>query len=61
MIGSNENGARDDIQFKADLTLQRLQPRLEEVWQSTIVDDRKRHEFEVRLQEQWRPSNRRRR
>ena len=55
MIGSNENGARDDIQFRADLTLQRLQPRLEEVWQNTPIDESRRHEFEVRLGEHWRP------
>lgn len=53
MIGTNENNARDDVQFKADLTLQRLQPRLEEVWQSNSIDDSKRHEFEVRLDQHW--------
>lgn len=54
MIGSNENGAPDEIRLKADLTLQRLQPRLDEFWHSRPIDDRKRHDFEVRLREQWR-------
>jgi hypothetical protein len=55
MIGSNENGRPDDIPFKADLTFERLQPRLEQIWQSSQIDPVKRHDFEVRLQEQWRP------
>jgi amylosucrase len=55
MIGSNENGRPDDIPFKADLTLERLQPRLEQIWQSSLIDPVKRHDFEVRLQEHWRP------
>ena len=54
MIGSNENGARDDTRFKADLTLQRLQPRLEEVWHTNSVDNTKRQDFEARLHEHWR-------
>lgn len=53
MIGSNENGIPSDIQFRADLTLRRLHPRLEEVWQTDQIDDRKRHEFEVRLAAYW--------
>jgi amylosucrase len=55
MIGSNENGAPDDIAFNADLTLQRLRPRLDEVWQASQIDEHKRHEFDVRLSEHWRP------
>ena len=55
MIGSNENGALRDIAFQADLTLQRLQPRLEEVWHTSNIDEHKRHEFELRLNEHWRP------
>ena len=47
--------AQDEIDFKADLTLQRLQPQLEEVWQTSQIDDVKRHEFELRLSEHWRP------
>jgi len=47
--------AQDEIDFKADLTLQRLQPQLEEVWHTSQIDDIKRHEFELRLGEHWRP------
>lgn len=47
--------AQDEIDFKADLTLQRLQPQLEEVWHTSQIDDIKRHEFELRLSEHWRP------
>lgn len=54
MIGSNENGVPNNIAFKADLTLERLRPRLEEVWRTSQIDEAKRHEFEVRLDEQWR-------
>ncbi len=55
MIRSSENGHLDEHRFEADLTLRRLQPRLEEVWQHTTIDDAKRHEFELRLAEHWRP------
>ena len=54
MIGSIENDKRDEMQFEADLTLQRLQPRLEEIWHASRMDDAKRHEFELRLHEHWR-------
>ncbi|QDV50654.1 alpha-amylase family glycosyl hydrolase [Gimesia fumaroli] len=47
--------AQDEIDFKADLTLQRLQPQLEAVWQTSQISDGKRHEFELRLKEHWRP------
>ncbi|MEZ6046385.1 MAG: hypothetical protein R3C11_12615 [Planctomycetaceae bacterium] len=46
---------QDDINFKADLTLKRLQPKLTEVWQRNQVPDAKQHEFELRLNEYWRP------
>lgn len=55
MIGSNEHSEPDEISFKADLTLERLQPRLEEVWRSNSIGDGKRLEFEARLREHWRP------
>lgn len=55
MTASSRNGEPDDIAFQADLTLQRLQPRLEEVWRSSGIDDARRHEFEMRLKEHWRP------
>ncbi|MFT5524362.1 MAG: amylosucrase [Pirellulaceae bacterium] len=54
MIGSNENGASNDIAGKADLTLDRIRPRLDEVWRTSQITDEKRHAFEVRLNEQWR-------
>ena len=54
MIGSNENGKPDDVPFKADLTLERLQPRLDEIWQRSGTDQTKRHEFESRLHDHWR-------
>lgn len=53
MIGSNKNGRPDDIQYKADQTLQRLQPRLAEIWLRTGSSEARRHEFEVRLHEHW--------
>ena len=49
MTVSNENGADDDIGFKADLTLERLQPNLQKVWCETGISDSKRSEFEYRL------------
>jgi amylosucrase len=55
MIGSNEDGQLDDISFKADLTLQRIRPRLDDVWRECNVDDARQREFEARLQEHWRP------
>jgi len=47
--------SEDEIDFKADLTLQRLQPQLEAVWFTSQISDVKRHEFELRLGENWRP------
>jgi len=55
MIGSNDNGAPDGIEFKADLTLERLKPRLEEVWRDSGIDEAQRCEFERRLRAHWRP------
>jgi len=55
MIGLNENGKPDDVLFKAQLTLERLQPRLDEFWTTNQVDPDRRHEFEVRLEQQWEP------
>lgn len=53
MTGSNENGRPDDTSFKANLTLERIQPRLEEIWQRSGTGDSKRHEFELRLRDHW--------
>lgn len=44
---------QDDISLKADLTLQRIQPRLEEFWLASQLDVARRHEFEVRLHKHW--------
>ncbi len=56
MIGSSENGAPgDDIGFKADQTLERLWPRLHQVWSQLQIEDAKQHEFEVRLRQHWQP------
>ncbi len=54
MIGSNEDGKHNDIQSKADLTLKRIRPRLEEIWERRNTEETKRHEFELRLQHHWR-------
>lgn len=53
MIGSTEDGKPNDIAFKADLTLQRILPRLDEVWSSRSVGEPKRNEFEARLRANW--------
>ena len=55
MIGSSENGEYDDISFKADLTLDRLQPRLAEVWQQQGIDAAKLRTFDARLRTHWHP------
>ena len=54
MIGSNENGKPEDVPYQADLTLERLYPRLEESWQQKGTDEAKRLEFESRLHDHWR-------
>ncbi len=46
---------RTDIEFKADLTLQRLQPRLDDFWQTNPQGADRRREFDGRLQKHWRP------
>ena len=56
MIGLKTNSSPpSDADFKADLTLRRLQPRLAEVWPEESVSDEKREEFLRRLSEHWRP------
>lgn len=55
MIGSSENGKPADVPFKADLTLERLQPRLEETWERHATAESKRIEFDERLRQNWRP------
>ncbi|MGB7344189.1 MAG: alpha-amylase family glycosyl hydrolase [Pirellulaceae bacterium] len=46
-------GAKSPIQFKAELSLQRLMPRLDEVWESEPADQKLQHDFEVRLAQHW--------
>ncbi len=53
MIGSSDNGTPDDIPFHADLTLQRLRPRLEEYWRQRGTSESRCREFELRLREHW--------
>lgn len=40
--------------YEADLSLQRLGPRLQAFWEREEVAEELRHEFEVRLEEYWR-------
>ena len=61
MIESNHNrptnngsvGPPSGIRFKADLSLERLQPRLKQVWQEEQADEQLQREFEVRVGEHW--------
>ncbi len=56
MIGMSDNGSvGGKVGAKADLTLQRLQPRLDSVWEETAADADRRHAFETRLKEHWGP------
>ncbi len=55
MIGLTENGQPNDVAFKADLTLKRLESSLDAIWSTNETSERKRHEFERRLQVHWRP------
>ena len=41
------------FRFKADLTLQRLQPRLDDAWRANEIPPGKQHDFEVRLRKHW--------
>lgn len=52
MTGLNNDGLGGDIAFEAQLSLQRILPRLESVWQSE-TDDQLRHEFLNRLHLHW--------
>lgn len=54
MIGLNEQGTRD-VEFKADLALERLFPRVEQIWHSSETDQSKSHDFQLRLERHWRP------
>jgi hypothetical protein len=49
MIGSTEHAVSDDVAYRAELTRSRLQPRLEQVWQTRQIDPDKLREFILRL------------
>lgn len=54
--GGAANGASEvpgGIRFEADLSMRRLMPRLQAYWDEAGIDDKLRHEFELRLKEQW--------
>jgi amylosucrase len=63
MIGSNQNRtatngavkASDPLRFEAVLSLQRLRPRLQNLWDAEYVAAPLRAEFEQRLDEHWAP------
>ena len=63
MIGSNPKGAATNgavdsqgwLRFEADLSLQRLMPRLNDCWESEGLGEDLRHEFQVRLEQHWFP------
>ncbi|MCL4112959.1 UNVERIFIED_CONTAM: hypothetical protein GTU68_026252 [Idotea baltica] len=59
MTGLNDdvsNGdANDDVKFKADLTRQRLQTVLQNIWDGTTTDDEAQRTFNSRLDEHWHP------
>ena len=61
MIGSSQNGRHEQtpvpgsLAFKADLTLQRLRPRIEERWDRLKCGPLLRQELEDRLAANWRP------
>jgi len=45
----------DDLHFKAELSLRRLQPRLQSVWSDHQLDSARVQLFESRLNENWQP------
>jgi amylosucrase len=53
MIGSSNYGGVEDLEFEASLALQRLTPRLTEVWKAEGFEESIWHDFEQRLQQQW--------
>lgn len=52
MIGTTSDGQTVDVAFEAQLSLQRILPRLESVWQAE-ADSHLQHEFLVRLEQHW--------
>ncbi len=61
MIRSNPKGIRNGsstshasgLSYEADLSLQRLSPRLQAFWDANDADEELRHEFGVRLIDNW--------
>ncbi|QEF98239.1 Amylosucrase [Stieleria maiorica] len=45
----------DELSFQADLSLERLNPRLEEVWERYSISEERQKIFQSRLREHWRP------
>jgi len=54
MIGSKNNSPLPDLDFAADLSLQRLQTRLNEIWVEFSLSVDLQQMFEQRLHAQWR-------
>ena len=52
MTGMNNDGQIGDISFEAQLSLQRILPRLESVWEAE-TDSHLQHEFLLRVQRHW--------
>jgi hypothetical protein len=52
MTGPNDDGQVTDVAFEAQLSLQRILPQLESVWQSE-PDTHLQREFLIRLQRHW--------
>lgn len=56
MIASSSNGVVDDgVRTKAEITLKRILPRIEQIWNEHSVPEELRAEFERRLEEHWVP------
>ncbi len=55
MTGSNETTLPADVEYRAELTLRRLQPQLDAMWRETSISPAKQHQFESRLSSHWNP------
>lgn len=53
MTGPSQNGQPSDLRFEAELSLQRLRPRLKAVWAETAPSQADIHRFESRLPHEW--------
>src|SRR5690606_35976206 len=53
MTGSTDKGQPLDLAHEADLTLKRLAPRLDAVWEHEQADEEIVRAFDVRLKEHW--------